>query len=74
MSLTTEIETEGVYVFGCARCGLDHDSERIVMERLVQPIDDPDGPYTHWAPCPENGQPILMRVQAEPTDSIVLDG
>lgn len=43
----------------CARCGQDH--ENIVYRRLTHPITDSDGKvWTHWAPCPTNGEPILM--------------
>jgi hypothetical protein len=29
---------------------------------LTHPIEDSDGTFwTHWAPCPENGEPILCR-------------
>lgn len=52
------------YLVGCARCGGTH-HERIEWRRLDRPILDADGTrHTHWAPCPKNGQPILMRVEA----------
>lgn len=48
-------------VRGCARCGEDH--EELEFERLQRPIQEDDGrDYTHWAPCPTNGQPILLRM------------
>lgn len=29
---------------------------------LAHPVVGPDGTtWTHWAPCPTNGEPILMR-------------
>jgi hypothetical protein len=48
------------HVRGCARCGGDHNE--LHFERLEMPVIDDDGTtWTHWAPCPANGQPILMR-------------
>lgn len=49
------------HVRNCARCGGDHNE--IQWEKLERPIlDEADGiEWTHWAPCPKNGQPILMR-------------
>lgn len=44
----------------CARCGTDHQSVR--FERLLHEMRDSDGTiWTHWARCPTNGQPILLR-------------
>ncbi len=47
---------------GCARChGPGH--ENVEWKPLTHPIEDSDGTeWTHWAPCPTNGEPILMRV------------
>lgn len=42
---------------GCARCTLDH--ENVTFTKMALPIGD--SPY--WAPCPMNGDPILLRVQ-----------
>lgn len=48
-------------VEGCARCGLTH--EELEFDLLERPIWEHDGrDYTHWAPCPTNGQPILLRM------------
>jgi hypothetical protein len=44
----------------CARCGLDH--KEIEWKHFTRPIEDEDGTvWTMWAPCPTNGEPILMR-------------
>lgn len=48
---------------GCARCGEDHFA--IEFEELIRPVmDDVEGsPFmvaSYWAPCPTNGQPILL--------------
>lgn len=50
--------TEGVAVTsikGCARCGGDHFN--VIFSKLTHPVDE----LTHFAPCPTNGQPILMH-------------
>jgi len=56
---TTDVRT-------CARCGGDHDA--VTFTRLTHPIDmEPGTPYfaTHWAPCPTNGEPILLRAMPD---------
>ena len=49
----------------CPRCGGNHES--VSFELLCFPIDDDAGypPWTHWAPCPANGQPLLLKVFAD---------
>lgn len=46
----------------CARCDGTH--ENLVATRLTRPVleDEPSEfvLYTHWAPCPTNGEPILV--------------
>jgi hypothetical protein len=45
----------------CARCGNDHTG--IEWLKLTVPIEDDDGTvWAYWAPCPTNGEPILMKV------------
>jgi hypothetical protein len=47
-------------VIGCARCG--HEHNRLVFEQFIEPVVEGDGTtWTHWARCPTNGQPILLR-------------
>ena len=41
----------------CARCGGDHDGLEF------RSFDLPAGKFTHWAPCPTNGEPVLMTVK-----------
>ncbi|MBF6618819.1 MAG: hypothetical protein ITG02_01130 [Patulibacter sp.] len=54
-------------LLSCARCGGDHaDVEWQPLERPV--LEDGKTVATHWAPCPTNGQPILM-IQVEREDS-----
>lgn len=47
---------------GCARChGEGHDD--LTFEPLIHPFEvDEKIIVTHWAPCPTNGQPILLSV------------
>ena len=40
----------------CARCGEDH--QKVVFTKLSRPHPR----HTHWAPCPKNKEPIMMRV------------
>lgn len=44
----------------CARCNGDH--PRITFHPFKQSITDKAATeWTHWASCPETGEPILMR-------------
>jgi hypothetical protein len=40
----------------CARCGGDHKNVPF------KPFTRPSPHYTHWAPCPNIAEPILMRI------------
>lgn len=46
----------------CARCGKNHRNLEFIP--LYRPIQYAEGlsPITHWALCPNNGDPILMRI------------
>lgn len=45
----------------CARCQQNHD--RLEFEKFTNPIEDSDGTlWTHWALCPTNGEPVLLKV------------
>lgn len=49
----------------CARCGNGHSA--VEFEELEHPVADGDGTtWDYWAPCPNNSQPILLRVDAAP--------
>ena len=41
----------------CARCNGDHD------DLEFRPFDLPARKFTHWAPCPTNGEPVLMTAK-----------
>lgn len=47
-------------LLGCARCGGDHEVTWLELERPIG-AEDGLGDFTHWAPCPVNGDPILWR-------------
>jgi hypothetical protein len=47
-------------IVGCARCGASHFDIR--FHALDVPVAER---WTHWAPCPNNGQPILMEIVEE---------
>jgi hypothetical protein len=48
---------------GCARCGLTH--THVEFRRLTNPIVVAEiGEFEWWAPCPNNGEPILLGVIA----------
>lgn len=54
-----ESEPVTIDINGCARChGEGH--ERVEFKPLAHPVPSVYGPLTHWAPCPTNGEPILM--------------
>ena len=46
----------------CARCGKDH------VGLHFYKFKNPAGADTHWTPCPETGEPILLRI-ADSTES-----
>jgi hypothetical protein len=49
---------------GCARCHGDGHPQ-ITFEPLTFPyVEDNGTEMTHWAPCPTNGEPILMGTRA----------
>lgn len=64
-------------VTGCARCGGDHES--LLFKALAQPfapIEASGVSWTHWAKCPTNGEPVLLRVVADdwmPTIDLIAD-
>lgn len=46
-------------VGNCARCGEDH--SMVAFKRLTHPCLQ----FTHWAPCPTNGEPIMMHIVSQ---------
>lgn len=46
-------------IIDCARCGGRHRS--IVFRRFTRPLQR-EKRWTHWALCPRNGEPILMKI------------
>ena len=55
-------------VGNCARCGGNHDV--LLFRKLRRPVVAPDREWTHWASCPENGEPILLRRDLAAKDAI----
>lgn len=53
----------------CARCSGRHD--RLVFRKLTRPLDDEVShlQLSHWCTCPSNGEPILMQVHEDETQS-----
>lgn len=54
-----------ISVENCSRCGGDHDV--VELSKLSMPFAPPEcAPiaWTHWAPCPVNGQPIMVMIAA----------
>ena len=45
-------------ITSCARCGNDH--EGIIYRKLTNPMLAGGVILTHWALCPELGEPIMM--------------
>jgi hypothetical protein len=54
--LDYEPDEKSVMVEDCARCGGKH---QVVFQKLRR---DCEG-WTHWASCPETGEPILMKIE-----------
>ena len=50
-------------IVGCARCHGDG-HEDVFWMPLTHPLEAGGVRFTHWAPCPTNGEPILMRTDA----------
>lgn len=46
---------------GCVRCGEEHVD--IDFQRLMPPMDVGGVMFTHWALCPTNQTPILLKVE-----------
>lgn len=53
-------EGEGTLVQKCARCGEDHKVQFRKLRRMMEVSG-----HTHWAPCPNTSEPILMKVIPE---------
>ena len=56
-------------ITGCACCGGNH--EHLDARRMAQPFAPAEAgglTWTHWAPCPMNGDPILIMVTADVDD------
>lgn len=47
----------------CSRCGGEH--ENLDFLRLDPPMDVGGVLFTHWALCPTNENPILLKVETQ---------
>jgi hypothetical protein len=59
----------------CARCGGDHD--KLEARPLAQPFAPSEAvgtTWTHWATCPTNGDPIMVRNDPDPQPPVLVDG
>lgn len=56
-------------VKGCARCGDNH--EGLAWKAFVHPVEVPELKWVWrwWAPCPVNGDPILLRVEEDASEA-----
>jgi len=59
----SEIKTTQLMVNDCARCGGTHKTE---FKELRNKCEN----WTHWASCPETGEPILMQFEEDEPDSL----
>lgn len=50
-----------ISIGSCARCGEDHSD--LVFKPFTHPIETHTRVlFTHFAPCPTNGEPIVMEI------------
>jgi hypothetical protein len=52
---------------GCARCDGDG-HEDVLFKPLTHPVQIEGWWFGFWAPCPANGEPILMGVSPKSED------
>lgn len=68
-----DADTLRVTMTGCARCGGSH--EHVEVRRMARPFSPAEAgglAWTHWAPCPTNGDPVLVMATAnEPLPTYV---
>lgn len=57
--------TVNIFVYECPRCGKTHDA---LESRLLYKAGEVEDKWTHFAMCPDTGQPILFDVQLTVTD------
>jgi hypothetical protein len=53
-------------IIRCARCSGDH--PQLMTAKLTRPFAPPEAngiEWTHWAPCPSNGEPIMVFIPNE---------
>lgn len=52
-------------IIRCSRCGENHND--VEPRKLARQMDPPDCPviWTHWLPCPTNGDQIMIAINNE---------
>jgi len=50
-----EVKVQTISIFGCARCGKTH------KDLEIKKLSNSD--FSHWAQCPTNGEPILVKFE-----------
>lgn len=69
--MNNDLRAVHVNLVGCARCNNGVGHPGLTFQPLTYPVEIGVGggpgerDLTHWAPCPVNGEPILMRVKVE---------
>lgn len=58
-------EEKMTQIRNCARCQGDH--ELIFVELKGEPIETPEGNYTHYAMCPVTNQPVVQMRGVDPS-------
>jgi hypothetical protein len=54
-SRMNEVKVQTISIFGCARCGKNH------KDLEIKKLSNSD--FSHWAQCPTNGEPILVKFE-----------
>jgi len=57
--MAAQVHTLSIDVNGCARCHGDG-HQLLTFTALTHPLEIGGETLTHWAPCPTNGEPILL--------------
>lgn len=70
LTATDKLETK-ISFKNCARCGQEH--QALAIQKLAQPVfmDEPSKEvlFNYWAPCPTNGDPVLVLKTLELADT-----
>lgn len=53
--MLNEVKVQTISIYNCARCGGTH------KDLEIKKLSNSD--YSHWAPCPTNGEPVLIKFE-----------